>query len=38
MSIISNIMKKLHNNEELYYDEIVFLLQKYAIWKKKIFL
>ena len=37
MSTISNIMKKLHNNEELYYDEIIFLLQKYAIWEKEGF-
>lgn len=34
MATISNIIKKLHNNEELYYDEIFLLLQKYAVWEK----
>ena len=37
MATINNIMKKLHNNEELYEDEIIFLLQKYAIWEKEDF-
>lgn len=38
MATINNIMKKLHKNEDLYYDEIIFLLQKYAIWEKERFL
>ena len=37
MATISNIIKKLRSNEELYYDEIIFLLQKYAIWEKEGF-
>ena len=30
---IDNIMNKLRNNENLYDDEIAFLIQEYSIWE-----